>query len=427
MIPIDTNPLGINSGNSAPADVVCFTPKGAGTQDGTSWANAMAGTQSNIQSVIDNATTSGRNRLLFWEGEYSFSSGIDVTNNIEIHGGFTSNNYDNPLGYSTVSYAGSIFTGEATIAFTASNLKITGNANIKKAGTFTNCHIFGNTTTIFATHANGTYCNFYNCFIYGNTFTECMWTTIRLYGCRVYGNRMSNTGYAILLGLTAYCYETKIYGNYVTGYYSATILSSPNSQNCEIFNNYVSNPSTYGYMLLSVGNYSYSWNLKNITVCRNVYSASYMIGGSVGGENRFAEFLNMLFWGNGTVSGQSSSRYKLTNAILDGNCSGLTLTNTFANVSFGNLFINPTTFAGIEASKTGASMANVMATPETCTDPYWLSLHNADWRLKSNTASEGGQSLVIGVRQDSCLVDADGVDRLNPTAVGAYVAPSEKI
>ena len=59
-------------------------PNGAGSKNGTSWANAFA----DVQSAIDRASSDGDGEVWIAKGTYKHGSALAMKNNVRIYGGF---------------------------------------------------------------------------------------------------------------------------------------------------------------------------------------------------------------------------------------------------------------------------------------------------------------------------------------------------
>lgn len=59
-------------------------PNGAGSKNGTSWANAFA----DVQSAIDRASSNGGGEVWIAKGTYKHGSALAMKNNVRIYGGF---------------------------------------------------------------------------------------------------------------------------------------------------------------------------------------------------------------------------------------------------------------------------------------------------------------------------------------------------
>ncbi len=436
----------VATGGVIPTDIVCFTPTGAGTMDGTSWANAMAGTQTNIQSAIDNASTTGRNRLLFWEGTY-YAIQISLTNSVRICGGF------NDISYDVIDKSADTNSSEFYLSSTSSRLYCITYTTGGENSEIRNIKFTGSSYAISAT-SRTTGISVYDCdavgksIAYTNGVEFAFFCYITGYRIRIFGNSITVNKSKFIIG--CHLFDSLIYGNYYYCQY-ATIMDNSTLEACKIYGNFF---SASGNSIIL-----YASNSKNIQLYNNY---QYRRGGDVFSMFCSSTHINGIFinnfmstpyftaWGTLVLHNcffvNTSCGLSYTGTVTSYNClSNFTIPGTKNNCIVVNadqeqIFISPCISTYPTAKTTGAGMVDVMATPETCTDEYWRSLHNADWRLKSNEATEGGQTLNIGVVQSTVLVDADGLDRgviidntTSPitrnttTAVGAYVSPAEKV
>ena len=297
--------------------VVYVVPNGAGSKDGTSWANAFA----DVQTAIDSASSAGGGEVWIAAGTYKHGSPLTMKNNVAIYGGFAGTETSKDQ---RVEGNETILDGEGTYRvfynnYTESN-PLTNSAKLDNV-TIQNGYAYGNNTTDrFGAGMNNEYASpeITNCTFSNNTASYSgggMYnfnSSPPLTNCRVWGKTASTYGDG-------------------GGMYNSS--SSPKLTNCTFSGNSASSSGGGMYNMLSS-----SPVLTNCTFSNN--SASRDGGGMSNDYNSSPTLTNCILWGN-TASSNGNEIYNnlstttIDTCIIQGGYSGGT------NVITGNPLLQP--------------------------------------------------------------------------------------
>ena len=395
-------------------------PGGAGSKNGTSWANAYA----DVQTAINSASSAGGGEVWIAKGTYKHGSAMTMKNNVRIYGGFAGTETSKDQ---RVSGNNTILDGENSYSVFYNNYT--------KSNPLTNSAKLDNVTIQNGYARNGagmhnyyaspeiTNCTFSNNSAYfgGGMFnsdsdpelTNC---TFEINSASSEGGGMYNydSSSPVLTNCTFSNNSASYDGGGMYNYSSSPVLT-----NCTFSSNSASG-SSYGYGG-GMHNNSSSPELTNCTFSGN--SASSHGGGMYNRRNSSPVLTNCTFSGNSTRSGggmsnTASSSPVLTNCILWGNTassSGNEIHNDDTNYK---PTIDTCIIKGGKDGISGSDYCTFTTEPIT-EDPKLMPLGNYGGSVQTCPVGAGSSAIGAGKVVDGLATDARGFVRSTTPTIGA--------
>ncbi len=372
-------------------------PNGAGSKNGTSWANAYA----DVQTAIDRASSDGGGEVWIAKGTYNHGSAMTMKNNVAIYGGFAGTETSKDQ---RVSGNNTIIDGEGKYRvfynnYTESN-QLTNSAKLDNVTIQNGYASDGNDNSIStADYGAGMYNKYAS-----PEITNCTFTTNNSASC---GGGVYNSGSTP--SLTNCTFSDNSAGS--GGGMENEDSSSPSLTNCTFTNNSASSRGGGMY-----NDWNSSPSLTNCTFSGN--SASSRGGGMCNDWDSRPSLTNCTFSNNSASCGGGMENWdsspSLTNCILWGNTASPS-DNEICNNGSGN---KPTIDTCI--IKGGYSSYGTYTNIITA-DPKLLPLGNYSGSVKTCPVGAGSSAIGAGKVVNGITTDARGIVRSTtaPT-IGAY-------
>ena len=323
-------------------------PGGAGSKNGTSWANAFA----DVQTAIDSASSDGGGEVWIAKGTYKHGSEMTMKNNVAIYGGFAGTETSKE---ERVEGNNTILDGEGKYRvfynyYTSSN-KLTNSAKLDNV-------------TIQNGYTSGSGAGMYNCYA-SPEITNCTFSgnSAKYSGGGMYNESSSSPVLTncTFSGNSAYSGGGGMYNNGYNG------TCSPELTNCTFSGN---TANSGGGMYNNGYNGTCSPVLTNCTFSGNsARGSSHGYGGGMYNGSSSPVLTNCTFsnnsadWGGGMYNGSSSP--SLTNCTFSGNRASGSSYGYGGGVynSGGSPVLTNCTFSNNSASSRGGGMYNGSSSP----------------------------------------------------------------
>ena len=406
-------------------------PNGAGSKNGTSWANAYA----DVQTAIDRASSAGGGEVWIKKGTYKHGSAMTMKNNVAIYGGFAGTETSKDQ---RVSGNNTILDGEGKYRvfynnYSSSN-KLTNSAKLDNVTIQNGYASDGNDNSLStADYGAGMY-NYYaspeitNCTFSGNSasygggmrnyssspsLTNCTFTNN---SASSYGGGMYN--YDSSSPVLTNCTFANNNANYGGGMYNRE-SSSPTLTNCTFSGNSASE-SYSGYGGGGMYNNSSSPVLTNCTFSGN---SAYEGGGMCNEYSSSPVLTNCTFSKNSAYEGggmynEYSSSPSLTNCILWGNTASSNGNEIFKNSSNRKPTIDTCIIKGGKSGISGSDYCTFKTEPITA-NPKLMPLGNYGGNVQTCPVGAGSSAIGAGKVVESVTTDARGFIRSTTPTIGA--------
>lgn len=369
-------------------------PNGAGSKNGTSWANAYA----DVQTAIDSAYNAGGGEVWIAQGTYKHGSKMTMKNNVAIYGGFagteTSKNQ-------RVSGNNTIIDGEGKYSvfynnYTESN-PLTNSAKLDNVTIQNGYANDGNDNSIStADYGAGMYNKYAS-----PEITNCTFTTNN---SASYGGGMYNYGSTPSLTNCTFSDNSSGSGGGMENYSSSPVLT-----NCT----FSGNNANYGGGMYN--EYSSNPVLTNCTFSANSAGSG---GGMYNGYSSSPALTNCTFSNNNSYDGggicNEDSSPKLTNCILWGNTASFRGNEIYNDDTNSKPTIDTCIIKGGYSSY--GTYTNIITE-----DPKFQPLTDNGGSVQTIEVAEGSSAIGAGKVIEGVTTDARGVVRSTtaPT-IGAY-------
>ena len=365
-------------------------PGGAGSKNGTSWANAYA----DVQTAIDSASSSGGGEVWIAKGTYKHGSEMTMKNNVAIYGGFAGTETSKE---ERVEGNHTILDGEGKYRvfynyYTSSN-KLTNSAKLDNV-TIQNGYTSGSGAGMYNYYASPeiTNCTFSNnsADLQGGGMCNYESSSPVLTNCTFSGNSASSGG-----GMENYD-------------------SSPVLTNCTFSSNSASG-SSYGY---GGGMYNYDSSSPVLTNCTFSGNSADDGGGMYNNYSSSPKLTNCTFANNsadsvgGGMANYNSSSPVLTNCILWGNTASSSGNEIYNYNSYSKPTIDTCIIKGGYSSY--GTYTNIITA-----DPKLLPLGNYGGSVQTCPVGAGSSAIGAGKVVESVTTDARGFARSSTPTIGA--------
>ena len=369
-------------------------PNGAGSKNGTSWANAYA----DVQTAIDSTYNVGGGEVWIAKGTYKHGSAMTMKNGVAIYGGFAGTETSKDQ---RVSGNNTILDGEDKYRvfynnYTESN-PLTNSAKLDNVTIQNGYANDGNDNSIStADYGAGMYNKYAS-----PEITNCTFTTNN---SASYGGGMYNSGSTPSLTNCTFSDNSAGSGGGMENYSSSPVLT-----NCT----FSANNANYGGGMYN--EYSSNPVLTNCTFSANSAGSG---GGMYNGYSSSPALTNCTFSNNNSYDGggicnEDSTSPKLTNCILWGNTASFRDNEIHNDGSNNKPTIDTCIIKGGYSSSYG-TYTNIITA-----DPKLIPLGNYGGSVQTCPVSAGSSAIGEGKAIESVTTDARGFTRSTTPTIGA--------